>query len=1112
VTDSLSNLTEPLQSWADLTLKDLVFAYRKAKADCFFERVVSVARAFATYEERLEANLLGLLRRLQTAESRLALVKDPALLGKQILVAKKLSVDPKDKSRKPDGAFFSNKERAYEHLRDHHDLCAELRVAAELPVDFHVISALWVNRVGHRFDASLGTHAYGSRVRRYGDDGRPSKRHYHLKAVGTMPPYFRAYRKWRDDGLTAIRRELKAGEKVICLTLDIRNYFHRIDPSFATSRSFHEKIGLLPSGKKLVGVQESQLTQVDRELTDVVCGLLVAWSEQTRKYIDSHSSETVSTGGIPIGLTAARVLANVLLQPLDRLLVDNLAPIYYGRYVDDMFLVLRDSGSLKSGAEVMDYIARHLPEGALAIVPGGSGGAREKERSIRLGEFQGATELVLQDAKNKVFLLEGNAGLDLLDVIRSEIRDLASERRLLPEAGFLTRKASAQVLTASNDVRERSDTLRRADGLSIRRLGLAIQLRWAETFALDLPPSEWRTEREEFFRFAKNHVLRPERLLDHMDYLPRLLGLAVACEDWKGAYGLTEAAWHAWNELQTVAFGDKGLKLNGYVVAVDTEQVWRQLNQSLGSMMRDAVLRAWPLAHVPAGDLPAEEDDGRAALLGVLERKFPVEPVELEDALGLWYTAADRIQSLAWNDFARRPVKELWREANFPDTPKELDERLGQIVDCFAGDEGDVGAIRRFLARSDECSGRPVAGRTARLRPFLFPTRPLSLREIAEWDPACVGLGDDGVQGDDATRHWGRLARALRGIWTRRDWPRGEARAPAQSGDGSKADRPAAPPPPRLVTIGTDAETPRPTLCIANLETSETAWHAAAAGDPILSLARYEQFARFVNRILAAWPRPDYVLLPELSIPRRWVASLVNRLLDSKISVVAGVEYGHLAGDRVINEAVLALTDDRLGFPSSIIIRQRKVEAAPAEGEELLRLHGKAFVEASQRPVVYRHNGFDFGVLVCSELQDIRLRGMFQGEADCLMVLAWNKDLETFSALVESAALDVHAYVALVNNRRYGDGRVRAPAKEPHLRDVCRIRGGLDDYAVLVRLEVERLRRFQSRAKNWPRGDDPFKPVPQGFDIAPRRWMVPNGQASSGPVPSGDAESKDNSE
>jgi hypothetical protein len=58
---------------------------------------------------------------------------------------------------------------------------------------------------------------------------------------------------------------------------------------------------------------------------------------------------------------------------------------------------------------------------------------------------------------------------------------------------------------------------------------------------------------------------------------------------------------------------------------------------------------------------------------------------------------------------------------------------------------------------------------------------------------------------------------------------------------------------------------------------------------------------------------------------------------------------------------------------------------------------------------------------------------------------------------------------------------------------------GEDDYAVIVELDVTRLRRFQSRAKTWPRESDPYKPVPQGFVIAPRRREIPYDESSSTP-------------
>ena len=119
-------------------------------------------------------------------------------------------------------------------------------------------------------------------------------------------------------------------------------------------------------------------------------------------------------------------------------------------------------------------------------------------------------------------------------------------------------------------------------------------------------------------------------------------------------------------------------------------------------------------------------------------------------------------------------------------------------------------------------------------------------------------------------------------------------------------------------------------------------------------------------------------------------------------------------------------------------------------------------------------------------------RHRFQGNVDCLMVLAWNKDLETFSALVEAAALDVHSNIALVNNRKFGDSRVRTPAKAHYGRDLCRLRGGENEYVVVVELDVERLRAFQSRSKPWPAPGDPFKPVPEGFRIWRRRRVPPS--------------------
>ena len=47
--------------WKNLKLEDLIVAYRKAKADCFFENTFPTAIKFAEYEHDLLNNLKTLL-------------------------------------------------------------------------------------------------------------------------------------------------------------------------------------------------------------------------------------------------------------------------------------------------------------------------------------------------------------------------------------------------------------------------------------------------------------------------------------------------------------------------------------------------------------------------------------------------------------------------------------------------------------------------------------------------------------------------------------------------------------------------------------------------------------------------------------------------------------------------------------------------------------------------------------------------------------------------------------------------------------------------------------------------------------------------------------------
>ena len=82
------------------------------------------------------------------------------------------------------------------------------------------------------------------------------------------------------------------------------------------------------------------------------------------------------------------------------------------------------------------------------------------------------TQIQLQPDKQKLFFLNGRAGIDLLDSIEKQINELSSEYRLMPSPDKLDKSTAAKVLSATGKDGESADTLRSADRLTIPAIGL----------------------------------------------------------------------------------------------------------------------------------------------------------------------------------------------------------------------------------------------------------------------------------------------------------------------------------------------------------------------------------------------------------------------------------------------------------------------------------------------------------------------------------------------------------------------------------------------------------------------------------------------------------------
>lgn len=1070
--------------WDRLTLEDLLRAYRKAKSDCFYGNLIPTTIEFSTYE----TDLLGNLQRLLDAlKSNSGFENQTEFLGTPKILPKKTSVTRDRNSTQH--AYFSDTSRAIENTFKTSIVKPEFRIVGDFPVNTHIISALWINLIGHKIDAKLSPNCYANRLKRIRIDPEHTIRPntlYHIDATGSFIPYFHQYQKWRNDGLNAMRTELGQDNAIIAISLDLKSYYHSIDP-----KTLH----------KPNIVEDIKLNEEEQTFNNQLTRFLSKWSQQASLLLKkTNSNVSCETGGIPIGITCSGIIANAILHSWDRLVIENINPLYYGRYVDDMTIVLRDPGNIPSFGALMKTFKKQL--GRVIAKPRGK--RPNHVYTIDLEVCKGTkTVLEFQSKKTKFFALHGRSGLELLESIERNIGALASERRLMPLPEELEKSTAAKVLKTITPAEECASSLGKIDGITLRRLGWSLQFRHMETLGHDLQRDDWTPQRNEFYRLANAHILRPESIFSYLTFIPRLLGFAIRMKDWKQASETIRLVYKASNRLkQKLEQNDKGkCVVNGKEVD-STELLWAQTNATLVRLLGDSLLRNLEPGWLPQGQ---ESGKGKTITSALLKHHTSSEnEPPIVDILKLSLKDLDsKLREIQKSDLSFNPYKQIITNNNsdphlFKKPTWESD--ITALIEEFG--INDMKTLRAFLssARSSRKmpSHFPEEIDSVTKIPFLFPTRPLSPAEISELAPECVGspakieTGNGTLNqspprsGLNATETWNKYVKAIRGSYMNPE---------ATNKHHQPTVLPTDDHPMHLIIGNKKANTT--TIAISSLLTKESDWEASAVNHPNHTRTRYQKLSIVVNDAIRMVPKPDYLVLPELSVPLRWVPSISQRLSASGISLIAGTEYRHCNDDEIVSEAVLALVDDRLGYATSVIIWQEKQRPAPDEERLLLTKFGKkwriseAEAEKSRKPV-YVHNNFHFGILICSELQDCRARTRFQGQVDALFTLSWNRDLNTFASLLESSCLDIHCYSVLVNNRRYGDSRVRSPAKEPYDRDLARIKGGENNFVITATLNFSSLRDFQSRAMRWPDSQDHFKPVPEGYKISNnRRSRIP---------------------
>ena len=191
------------------------------------------------------------------------------------------------------------------------------------------------------------------------------------------------------------------------LSLDLKSFYYSVRFEF-------DSLSALLS-------DDSRLSEISF-ISHVEEKLYLSYTKLISKYkkgINIKNNATI----FPIGLLSPILLRELYLYAFDQKIKFALNPTHYGRYVDDMIIII--PAEVQANNVTQNYVCNLLKEKGLI----------RKEISIQNEDFTfvGFESIAIQREKINCFFFEQNASNVLIEVAEKQIRDNSSEANLLPE-------------------------------------------------------------------------------------------------------------------------------------------------------------------------------------------------------------------------------------------------------------------------------------------------------------------------------------------------------------------------------------------------------------------------------------------------------------------------------------------------------------------------------------------------------------------------------------------------------------------------------------------------------------------------------------------------------
>ena len=189
--------------------------------------------------------------------------------------------------------------------------------------------------------------------------------------------------------------------------------------------------------------------------------------------------------------------------------------------------------------------------------------------------------------------------------------------------------------------------------------------------------------------------------------------------------------------------------------------------------------------------------------------------------------------------------------------------------------------------------------------------------------------------------------------------------------------------------------------------------------------------------------KSDIVIFPEMSLPRKYLNSYMEKASSYNLVLIGGVEYQPDRNKNCRNRVLISIpcNPERNPFGKSYWpIYQDKIYPSTAEFN-VLKNNSFKFVGGNELIIFKNSKWKNFSLLNCADFLSLGLKYELQGRIQTLIVPSMNFDSNTFHHLAQACIRELYCNCIITNNRSFGSSSAYGPYRASHERTIFNIEG-----------------------------------------------------------------------